>query len=139
MTDFLNKILDFFLPPRCKICGKVISDNNGLLDMQNCTITAVDEGDNGYAITLPNLVNDKFVKKYFVENKEIVGNTNENTNENNTNSSQNIGQEIIEKNPGEKIYLTQGEIENKEINLKVEYDTKEQSDESLIYNKLSIV
>lgn len=30
MTDFLNKILDFFLPPRCKICGKVISDNNGL-------------------------------------------------------------------------------------------------------------
>lgn len=113
-----------------------ISDNNGLLDMQNCTITAVDEGDNGYAITLPNLVNDKFVKKYFVENKEIVGNTNENTNGNNTNSSQNIGQEILEKNPGEKIYLTQVEIENKEINLKVEYDTKEQSDESLIYNKL---
>lgn len=43
-------------------------------------------------------------------------------------------EEIVEMKPGEKIYLTQEEIENEKITLKVEYDTLELEDK-IFYNK----
>lgn len=70
-------------------------DSAGLLSDEKCTILATNEGENGYAITLPDIVNNKRVSKYFVENKKI---------EDNTNETENL--QIIEKLVGEKIYLT---------------------------------
>lgn len=32
MINFFKKILDVFLPPRCKKCGKIICDDNGLCE-----------------------------------------------------------------------------------------------------------
>ena len=112
----------------------VIVDNNGLLNEQNCTITAVNESENGYAITLPDRVNQNLISKYFIENKTIDGKEITNNATEQSSINENI-QQTVEILSGEKIYLTNEELENRQITLKVEYDTKEQDDKTLLYNK----
>ena len=124
----------------------IITDNNGLLNEQNCTITAVNESENGYAITLPDKINKNIINKYYIENKTIDGtienteNTNNNQNSESTNTvanpeKTNETQEITELFPGEKIYLTNEELENNQITLKVEYDTKQIENNTILYNQ----
>ena len=72
-----------------------ILDNSGLLSDEQYTILANNEGKNGYSIILPEIINNKKVIKYFVENKQI---------ESNQENKEEI--QILEKTAGEKIYLT---------------------------------
>ena len=97
-------------------------DEGGLLSDEISTVTATDEGENGTSFVLPDFANDKKVNKYILEQKNIESSNEENQ------------QNIIEMLPGDKIYLTQDEIEQSQIELKVEYDTKDINEKKL-YNK----
>ena len=111
-----------------------IIDTSSLLSDETINLQATDEKDIGTAITLPDIINQKKIKNYIVEKKEIeredenevLNNITENESSNSEDS-----QTIL---PGEKIYLTKQELKDKKIVLKVEYETKEKEDK-LLYNK----
>ena len=86
-----------------------VSDYNQKLDQKIIDIDAVDGGESGYYIKLPEIIENIRVNKYFVEE--------------NTAELENVT--IIEKNVGDKIYLTTEEVENLEISIIAEYDAKE--------------
>ena len=141
-----------------------IEDNSSLLVDEKITLEAINEGESGFSITLPNVINTKKVTKYIVTQKELIENTEKNTKSNllnttnepangkasNSKSSEEtntinvqqvntITEDIektskVEKLPGEKIYLTQEERKNSSITLTVEYDKKEIQGE-IFYNK----
>ncbi len=81
------------------------------------TIDAKSEAESGYTVILPDMVNNKKVNKYFVTPKTI----NETTGSNGT--LENV--EKIEMLPGDKIYLTDEELELKKLDLSIEYDKKD--------------
>ena len=149
-----------------------IQDNSGLLVDEQITLEAINEGESGFSITLPEVVNTKKVTKYMVVQKEMIENTEEETNSGLTNTTNhettnatinqmtsdlNSGEDtntiqvqqanttssgaiektsIVEKSPGEKIYLTQEERENASIILTVEYDKKEVKGETFYHKQL---
>lgn len=188
------------------ITAKIV-DFSGLLSDETSTLIAINEGDNGMAITLPNILNTKKVSKYFITKKKIIENESteepetieetvteesitveENTitekdvveeeistteeevvdeeivtteddviDEENLTTEEEVvedevltteedviedeistTEEIVEMLPGDKIYLTQEEIETLEITLKVQYDTIE-NDTLTLYNKILTV
>ena len=138
-----------------------IQDNSSLLADEKTTLEAINEGESGFSITLPDVINTKKVTKYIVTQKEIIENEEKEKQENVTNTTNETANDIgsnketgtidvkqadttnsqniektskVEKLPGEKIYLTQEERENSSIILTVEYDKKEIKGETL-YNK----
>ena len=126
-------------------------DNGGLLSNETSIAQATNEGESGVSLVLPEFANDKRVGKYIIIKKDIItdsDSTLENITTENT-TVENIKEESItaentmvesstvesvEMQPGEKIYLTQEEIEKSQIDLKVEYDIIEIKEEKL-YNK----
>ena len=151
----------------------------------------MNEGESGYSITLPDIVNTKKISKYIITQKEIIENevteqestniedatntlstentntvdTNEtttntvttdivDTNGTDTNTTDIVSEEkttssgttetttetatdansTVEKLPGEKIYLTQKELDNLQVTLTAQYDTIE-VDTQILYNK----
>ena len=123
-----------------------IEDNSSLLADEKTTLEAINEGESGFSITLPDVINTKKVTKYIVTQKEIIENTEEEKQENVTNTTNETTNDIgsneetgtidvkqadttnpqaiektskVEKLPGEKIYLTQEERENSSIILTV--------------------
>lgn len=122
-----------------------ITDFSGLLSAETSTMIAINEADSGMAITLPDFINTKKISKYIVTKKEITETettetetevTDETTTETTTESSTETEttEETVEMLPGEKVYLTQEEIDNLEIELTVQYDTIE-VDTQILYNK----
>ena len=115
-------------------------DNSGSLSDEIINIEAFNEGESGYSITLPEVVNTKIAKKYIVTQKEIID-----TEELQTDDSQieeeSLNDKSVEMLPGEKIYLTQEELENLQTTLNVEYDTIEndKNDTQILYNKKLIL
>lgn len=166
-------------------------DNSGLLSDESISLNAVNEGESGYSITLPDIVNTKKISKYIITQKEIIENevteqestniedatntlstentntvdTNEtttntvttdivDTNGTDTNTTDIVSEEkttssgttetttetatdansTVEKLPGEKIYLTQKELDNLQVTLTAQYDTIE-VDTQILYNK----
>ena len=115
-------------------------DNSGLLSDEIINIEAFNEGESGYSITLPEVVNTKIAKKYIVTQKEIID-----TEELQTDDSQieeeSLNDKSVEMLPGEKVYLTQEELENLQTTLNVEYDTIEsdKNDIQILYNKKLIL
>ena len=198
-------------------------DVEGLVSDEKMTLVASNDGENGMAIILPEIVNEKKVKKYIITKKDIsnenIKNTintktetmatsniktenaqteititkstetentkseaivtkstetenikseatvtkstetentkseatvTKNTETKNTKSEatiinntenfitettkEDVKTENIEKNPGEKIYLTQEELKNLEITLEINYDTIKE-DSQILYNK----
>ena len=113
-------------------------DSQELIEDENVTIQAVNEGKDGISITLPELVNEKKVSKYLIANQEIVT-KNEEKEENSVNEQKNENtKEFEEKLPGEKIYLTQEEKDKLNIDLVVEYDSLEIEKERLYNKKLAL-
>lgn len=103
-----------------------IVDDSGLLEDEKYILQAINEGEAGYCITLPNIINDKKISKYIIEQKEISKNSIENIAETNiinepnnefTNEEIDENKAKIEKKPGEKLYISSEEIENKNIKL----------------------
>lgn len=101
-------------------------DDSSLLNDEISVLTAVNEGESGTSIILPEIINTKKVDKYIITKKEII------ETENNDNNS------VVEMLPNEKIYLTQEELENKEITLSVKYDYIEVNSQILYNKKLNI-
>ena len=71
-----------------------IQDNSGLLVDEKTTLEAINEGESGFSITLPEVINTKKVTKYIVTQKEMVENTEEETKSNLTNTTNETTNEI---------------------------------------------
>ena len=134
-----------------------VNDVNGLLALEECSVKAINGGESGYYIVLPETLNNKFINKYYITEKTMheTGSSNEeniNIEENiiddiEENSEENIEENVaenviiqqttenvVEKLAGQKVYLTDEELSNTSITISVEYDTKEVN-EQLLYNK----
>lgn len=86
-----------------------VEDNNSVLKNSSTIIQATNEEASGYSISLPEFINEKKVSKYYITEKQV-----ENEKE--------ISKEV-EKNPGDKIYLTNEETLKKQVELKAKYDS----------------
>ena len=64
-----------------------IKDNSSLLVDEKTTLEAINEGESGFSITLPDVINTKKVTKYIVTQKEIIENAEEEKQENVTNTT----------------------------------------------------
>ena len=84
-------------------------------------IEAKSEDESGYCVVLPDMVNNKKVLKYYVMQKTITNDIETNSAENETVEDESS----VEMLPGDKLYLTKEELETKKIELKLEYDTKD--------------
>lgn len=122
-----------------------IKATSGNLEIQTIELNATDSGESGYYITLPEEVGNKQIISYTFDTK--------NSNTNDTNKTENSIQNEEEKlkliiktqllkiimklnnikKPGDKVYLTEAELENAKISLNAKFDTKEK-DGDLLYN-----
>ena len=96
----------------------LVKDNSNVLEDNKVEVEATEEENSGY-FYLPESVNGKRVSKFYITEKTVE--------ENNENSS------VVEKKPGDKIYLSESEKENKQVEVKLDYDTKT-SNEKILYN-----
>ena len=111
-----------------------VSDSNNLLENEEIILQASNNNNLGYAVILPEYIGSKKISKYFVEQKNVVD---ENSAEN-TNETESTEKTIVEKKAGEKLYLTESEIDNNLAEIDVEYDTIIQNSKKL-YNKKLIL
>ena len=96
----------------------LVKDNSNVLEDNKVEVEATEEENSGY-FYLPESVNGKRVSKFYITEKTVE--------ENNENSS------VVEKKPGDKIYLSESEKESKQVEVKLDYDTKT-SNEKILYN-----
>ena len=119
-------------------------DNASLLSEEVSVLTAINEGEAGVAITLPEFINTKKVCKYIVTKKEVIQteendtNSIENTLDENSDNTTNTEETKMEILPNEKIYLTQEEIDNLQMELVVEYDYIEINSQNLYKKELVV-
>lgn len=131
-------------------------DNSGFLDVEDTLISAVNGEESGYYIFLPEYINEKRVSKYITKQKNIKTKVEENVIENNIQVNEEIINQIdnntileekaeveteetevtIEKLPKEKIYLTDEEVKNKAISVKVEYENLEKESQRYYYKQI---
>ena len=111
-----------------------VSDSTNLLQSEKIVLQASNNNNLGYAVVLPEYISNKKISKYFVEQKNIAD---ENSTEN-INGTTETEKKIVEKKAGEKLYLTQSEIDNNFAEINVEYDTVMQ-DSKTLYNKKLIL
>ena len=121
-----NKVLEITLNAK---------DSKAILEDSVITLEATNEGESGYSIVLPEIVNEKRVSKYYITEKNI-----ETDEETNTENVENIQVEEtvssnIEKDAGDKIYLTEEEIQSQKVEIQVEYDTITKGDTTLYYEE----
>lgn len=95
------------------------SDSKNIVNEITETIEATDEDESGYSIVLPDEANNKKISKFYITSKLI--------NEDNETEEENV----VEKFPGDTIYLTDKEIEEKKINFEIDYDIKDD-----LYNQI---
>ena len=98
----------------------VAKDNEGLLEDSSEAVEATDEGESGYSLALPEVINEKMVSKYYITEKNA--------------ENEEIDSTEVEKKPGEKIYLTEEEAQSQKVELKVYYDTKTEAG-TVFYNE----
>ena len=98
----------------------VAKDNEGLLEDSSEAVEATDEGESGYSLALPEVINEKMVNKYYITEKNA--------------ENEEVDSTEVEKKPGEKIYLTEEEAQSQKVELKVYYDTKTEAG-TVFYNE----
>lgn len=109
-----------------------IIDSSGLLSDESCTMIAINEGDNGMAITLPDFINTKKINKYIVTKKEIMETENKTQEEEIITETENkIPEEetITETEnemPEETIQETESEIPGEETIIETESEIPEE-------------
>ena len=133
-----NKLLEITLNAK---------DKSGFIQDGSIKLEAIDEGESGYSFKLPERIDGKKVSKYYITEKEVAedkskkneqntsnvfNTTNSTNNESATTSTESL--KTTSKQPGEKIYLTNEEVESKKIELEVDYDKKEE-DGRIYYNQ----
>jgi len=97
-----------------------IIDHDNLLALDECILSALDDGESGYYITLPNFLNGKAINTYYITKKTIIDDE--------------VLSEIEEKTAGDRVYLTEDETLNQILELNVAYDNKEVENE-ILYNR----
>ena len=111
LVAFRNSRAEKILP-----ISATYTDLEGKVEAVTINIEAKNEEESGYSVILPDVVENKKVLKYSVTQKAIInGNT----------ANQSEEETEMELLPGDKLYLTDEELENKKIELKLEYDTKD--------------
>lgn len=146
--------LGFSRAEKTKEINLVAVDHEQRLENYTIPINAYDGGESGYYITLPKEIGNKQVSKYIVEEKEIISQNpietenaetevkEESENFINSESSveqsevkkQEITSNIVEKLPEDRVFITEEELKNAEVSIKVIYDTKTDSNGNLLYN-----
>lgn len=114
-----------------------ISDIEKLLENETIEINASMENNEDYYIILPDSINGKRVVEYEIEEIQRENNTSLeiDNNINNENIIVNEGiNQLTNKKPGDKLFLSTNQQEEKYIKLLVKYDTKISKDMTL-YNK----
>ena len=111
MDSTANKLLEITLDAK---------DNAAILDESSVTAEATDEGESGYSLILPEVINEKKVSKYYIAEKNGENEESESIE--------------VEKSPGDKIYLTEEEVESQKVELKVDYDSKT-GENIILYNE----
>ena len=96
-------------------------DTEGLLDTETSILNAIDSGESGYYIILPETINNKFISSYLIADNTVLDSSSTNT---------------ISIFPGEKIYLTDEEAQNAQIDLQIVYDTEQINDEKAYHKQL---
>lgn len=89
------------------------SDSKNLVEEVTENIEATDKDESGYSVVLPDKVNNKKISKYYITSK-LINESNEIQEEN-----------VVEKLPGDNIYLTEDELKEKQINFEIDYDIKD--------------
>ena len=123
-----------------------IIDITKTLQMQNIKLNATDSGESGYYIVLPEEIENRQIISYTFDTKNSntndtnktensIQNEEEKTEADNKNTAVENNNEvkITSKKPGDKVYLTEAELENAKISLNAKFDTKEK-DGDLLYN-----
>lgn len=89
MDSTANKLLEVTL---------LAKDSKAILEDSSMTVEATEEEESGYSLILPKVVNEKKVSKYYIIEKNVET-------QNTANTEETVNAEV-EKNPGDKIYLT---------------------------------
>ena len=111
----------------------VISDNSGLLKDEKINIQAINEGEKGISITLPNIVNEKIIEKYYIEEKQI---NNENKKEKSNEKSDKKTIDIVKENQSKEIEKQDKKEETKQVqkeneSKKIENKEKENKEKNI--------
>ena len=115
------------------ITAKII-DSSGLLSDENSTLIAINEGNNGMAITLPNIINTKKISKYIITKKKII--ETEDVEDESKTSTEEINTDAI-LNENENIQQTEEIIdEENTINVDEELFEEKTTNEEVIDDKV---
>jgi len=118
VTIVLIEIIAFGLS-RARMIEEIditIIDHDGLLGNEEGILNAIDNGESGYYIILPNIFADKWITKYKVEDSENPGT-------------------FLDVLPGTSLYLTEGEMTEKSVVIEAVYDKKEVGIDEYLYYK----
>ena len=121
-----NKVLEITLSAK---------DSKSILEDSLVTLEAIDEGKSGYALILPEVVNEKRVSKYYITEKNIETDKEVDTTNVMNKSTEEAVSSKTEKKAGDKIYLTEEEIQNQRLEIDVEYDTITEGNTMLYYEE----
>lgn len=128
-----------------------IIDYNNYLEAEEISLIATESGNSGCYITLPEYIGTKKVDTYIIEKQEIHSDNTISNNEytdgeyNNLSEEDNIQQNQIVQNseleinylvPGQVVYLTETEVENKKITIATQYNYYENNDTILYEQKI---
>ncbi len=99
-----------------------VKDSENLVADQNIILNAIDSGDSGHFILLPEKVNSVYTIGYHVENTEIL--------DINPDDEETDGEiyDYSVLNAGDKIFLNEEELANREVEITVEYNSKVSQD-----------
>ena len=121
-----NKVLEITLSAK---------DSKSILEDSLVTLEAIDEGKSGYALILPEVVNEKRVSKYYITEKNIETDKEVDTTNVMNKSTEEAVSSKTKKKAGDKIYLTEEEIQNQRLEIDVEYDTITEGNTMLYYEE----
>ena len=102
-----------------------VKDSENLVADQNIILNAIDSGDSGHFILLPEKVNSVYTIGYHVENTEILES---NPDDEETDDEEPSGYYVL--NAGDKIFLNEEELTNREVEIVVEYNSKVSQDDT---------
>lgn len=112
-----------------------VQDSDGILNEYIIITDTNDGGESGYYIELPEFINSKRVANYIIKQKEIITDSSK-TKDEETETTEEKKLEDINKQPGDKLFLTQDELDNNKVTLAVKYDKTTVDDKTLYNTKL---
>ena len=92
------------------------------VENRNIVLNAINSGESGYYLLLPDKIENIYVTEYEIEKSEI-----------NTTETDNIKETVL---PNTKLFLSQDEVNSQNIQLKVIYNSKKVKEETLYYQDI---